>query len=120
MPPNWGHFFTMTRKICIYCGKRKNKKSFPKHIKYKDKLDTRCKSCIKRESKLVNKLRKKAPVKSVSCDICNKNKSLCLDHCRKTKKFRGWLCTECNTGLGKLGDNIDGIVRTLNYLLKYK
>lgn len=105
------------RKICIYCGKRKNKKSFPKHIKYKDKLDTRCKQCIKKDARLVSILKKNAPPKSICCDICHKNKSLNLDHCRKTKKFRGWLCTECNTGIGKLGDNIQGITNAMNYFL---
>lgn len=108
----------MRRKVCIYCNKRKNSKSFPKHIKYKDQLDTRCKQCIKSSSKLLAKLRKKAPVKPKCCDICKKEKPLNLDHCRKIKKIRGWLCTECNTGLGKLGDNVEGIVNTLNYLLK--
>lgn len=108
----------MPRKVCIYCNRRKNPKSFPKHIKYKDQLDTRCKQCIKASSKLLAKLRKKAPEKPKCCDICKKEKPLNLDHCRKTKKIRGWLCTECNTGLGKLGDNIEGIVNTLNYLLK--
>jgi hypothetical protein len=53
----------MGRKVCIYCGKRKNHKSFPKHIKYKDNLDTRCKKCIKQSSKLLSKLRKNAPPK---------------------------------------------------------
>lgn len=108
----------MPRKVCIYCNKRKNLKSFPKHIKYKDNLDTRCKQCIKKSSKLLSKLRKNAPTKPKLCEICSKEKPLNLDHCRTTKKIRGWLCTECNTGLGKLGDNIEGIVKTFNYLYK--
>ena len=109
----------MGRKVCIYCGKRKNHKSFPKHIKYKDNLDTRCKKCIKQSSKLLSKLRKNAPPKPARCEICEREKPLNLDHCRKSKKIRGWLCTECNTGLGKLGDDIDGIVKTFNYLHKH-
>jgi hypothetical protein len=28
------------------------------------------------------------------------------------------LCESCNTGLGKLGDTIDGVLRALKYLLK--
>lgn len=108
----------MPRKICIYCNKRKNIKSFPKHIKYKDQLDTRCKKCIRQSSKLLSKLRKNAPPKPARCEICNQIKPLNLDHCRASKKIRGWLCTECNTGLGKLGDNLEGIVKAFNYLYK--
>lgn len=43
-----------------------------------------------------------------------------LDHCHETGNVRGWLCSTCNFGLGKLGDNIDGILRALYYLLKTK
>lgn len=39
-----------------------------------------------------------------------------IDHCHETGKARGVLCKECNIGLGKLGDNIEGIERALKYL----
>jgi hypothetical protein len=41
-----------------------------------------------------------------------------LDHNRRTKKFRGWLCNSCNTSIGRLGDDINGLVQALNYLLR--
>lgn len=53
------------------------------------------------------------------CECCNKppgQKSLALDHDHETGKFRGWLCGNCNLGIGKLGDNSHGIIRALNYL----
>ena len=39
-----------------------------------------------------------------------------FDHDHETQAFRGWLCKNCNTGLGKLGDNIAGLERALRYL----
>jgi hypothetical protein len=42
-----------------------------------------------------------------------------LDHDRVTGKFRGWLCQECNSGLGKLGDDIAGLRRAIAYLIAY-
>ena len=107
----------MSRKICVYCNKRKNSGSFPKHKHYKDNLDNRCKKCIKRHTKLRYKLRKKSPVKSDDCDCCHKIvKKLCLDHDHDDNSFRGWLCDKCNTGIGKLGDNLQGIINALKYL----
>lgn len=39
-----------------------------------------------------------------------------LDHCHQTGAVRGILCNNCNTGLGKLGDTVDGLVRAEAYL----
>lgn len=51
------------------------------------------------------------------CGICmSSGVRLAVDHDHVTKQVRGLLCHTCNTGLGKLGDNIEGIERALNYL----
>lgn len=117
----------MSRKICVKCGKRKNKKSFPKHIRYKDGFDTRCKKCVKSASKIRSKLHKISPPKPESCPICEripenfkKPNKWHLDHDPETSEFRGWLCETCNMSLGLLGDNISGLVSALNYLLNTK
>lgn len=39
-----------------------------------------------------------------------------LDHDHTTGRFRGWLCSTCNSGIGKLGDSIEGVRRALAYL----
>ena len=31
--------------------------------------------------------------------------------------FRGWLCDRCNASIGKLGDNLEGIVKAMNHLI---
>jgi len=109
------------RKTCIYCGKRKNRKSFPRHSLYKDNLDTRCRSCIKKHTKIRSKLHKVAPEKPTNCECCGKIPiKWVLDHDHNDDSFRGWICDRCNTGIGKLGDNIDGLVKAINYLILSK
>lgn len=62
------------------------------------------------------------PENPYPCDNCNKpvttSRTIQLDHCHKTGCFRGWICKECNISLGNLGDNIEGMFRTVHYLNK--
>jgi len=58
------------------------------------------------------------------CAICKKPQSefkrkFALDHCHKTNKIRGLLCTNCNTGIGFLNDNIDNLKNAIQYLRKF-
>ena len=51
------------------------------------------------------------------CDCCGKIMEIPhFDHCHKTIIFRGWLCTNCNVGIGKLGDNLEGLLKAVDYL----
>ena len=57
------------------------------------------------------------------CAICGSSpegfkKSLCLDHCHQTLKIRGFLCDNCNAGLGKFKDNIEFLENAIKYLKK--
>ncbi|NBO99206.1 MAG: hypothetical protein EBU90_03640 [Proteobacteria bacterium] len=108
-------------KICIYCNIAKNLDEFPKHRHYKDNLDNRCRECIKNHAKIRNELRKTAPEKSEICECCKKTTDkIVLDHNHSDNTFRGWLCDKCNTGIGKLGDDVEGLIKALNYLLSRK
>ena len=54
-----------------------------------------------------------------TCECCGdqpKGRSLHADHDHATKKFRGWLCHRCNTGIGSLGDSVGGVEQALAYL----
>lgn len=54
------------------------------------------------------------------CALCGavheKNRKLMVDHNHNTKKVRGILCSKCNTGVGLLGDNLEGLMRAVEYL----
>ncbi len=54
------------------------------------------------------------------CTICGKldDDTLVVDHCHVTKKVRGLLCHECNSGIGLLGDNRKAVYKVYRYLLK--
>ena len=51
------------------------------------------------------------------CGICGDElDKINIDHDHESGKVRGLLCTGCNTGLGHLGDNINGLEKALHYL----
>ena len=55
------------------------------------------------------------------CALCKspeKSKRLCVDHDHETGEVRGLLCIQCNSALGKLGDNIAGLDNAKQYLLR--
>lgn len=104
-------------KKCVYCKRELSITEYSKHIQHKDRLDSRCKECIKKQSKIRSGLHKIAPPKPKVCECCKQIPiKWCLDHDHKTNKIRGWICDSCNTGLGKLGDTVDGVEKALNYL----
>lgn len=89
-----------------------------------------CKNCNKEATKGKNEAKKlakkmKIPYKApenTKCALCEKlpkkGDELVFDHCHKTNIFRGYLHNSCNRSLGVLGDNVSGILRSLNFLNK--
>lgn len=53
------------------------------------------------------------------CEICGRERALHIDHDHKTGDVRGLLCVSCNTAIGKLGDNVEGVMKAVRYLSKY-
>lgn len=58
------------------------------------------------------------------CECCGLSdlvfkKTLFLDHCHDTGKFRGWICDNCNLGIGRLNDNLEGVKKAVAYLEKH-
>ena len=106
---------------CIFCHKimplisfrlmRKNSKG----VYY---LDGRCQACFKRQDKESKIARKKATPKPERCECCRGKTELHPDHIHGSYTFRGWLCRKCNTAMGKLGDNLEGILQAAIYLEK--
>jgi len=84
---------------------------YPHHI---------CADChvrIKQESRSALK---HAPYdKTEFCECCSSNElKLEIDHIHGTNQFRGWICGQCNQGMGKLGDDLDGVLMAAKYLAK--
>lgn len=66
---------------------------------------------------LVNGLKKQAPAKANACQLCgNTERTIVLDHCHETNIFRGWICSQCNQGLGLLGDTLESLLKAVDYL----
>ena len=96
---------------------------FPRHSRNAAGLDVRCRKCKAEGERLVARLKKVAPKKPLVCDLCGKVPSdgnMHLDHDPIREVFRGWLCKECNMGLGYFGDNLMGTLRAASYLGQYE
>ena len=95
---------------------------------------SKCRVCEGALSKERLKLRKENPLpdSDYRCPICNRNEaetkgrggkrvgSWCCDHDHITKEFRGWLCHDCNRGLGAMQDDVELLQRAIAYLNKAK
>jgi hypothetical protein len=58
-----------------------------------------------------------APPPGAPCECCERvPQTLFLDHDHDTGNFRGWICRECNSGLGFFGDDLEGLRRAYEYL----
>lgn len=107
-------------KKCVYCGEDKLLSEFHNKHSGKYSKDSRCKICKNERQKRVKYILKhQAPPKPIQsiCGCCGKHtEKLVPDHDDKNNKFRGWICENCNTGIGKLGDDIGGLQIAIDYL----
>jgi hypothetical protein len=97
---------------------KRQAKEYRDRIKHTDEYKRRVKRTqVKRLYKITLEEYEEAMSISDSCQICNSMKELCYDHDHDTMKFRGVLCKKCNKGLGLLGDDVDGILKALKYII---
>jgi hypothetical protein len=96
---------------CNSCGITQPIENFGR---YHAEIKRTCRSCKRNQRRTIYDLRKKNayPDESYTCPICQRNlkeiskkgqkhlQSWVLDHCHHTETFRGWICGNCNTGLG--------------------
>lgn len=107
-------------KYCSGCKQDLPLISFGKNSCKGDNLSPYCKNCTKKHQQEVKAL-KKLYVKPDKCTCCNKiTDNLLIDHDHETGKYRGWICRKCNTGIGMLGDNLEGILMAQKYLIESK
>tara|TARA_R110002020_G_scaffold387255_3_gene597952 strand:+ start:652 stop:1104 length:453 start_codon:yes stop_codon:yes gene_type:complete len=86
---------------------------------------TDCKDCVNKRTNQVNYLKREygKPPEDYVCPICHRtqnefSRAFSLDHNHDTGKFRGWLCHNCNTGLGLFKDDLVALQGAINYLKK--
>ena len=112
-------------KICKECGEEKHLDEFYKKNvarSLSDPLQNYERFCKKCDNERVSErylVRKMAPPKPDVCECCEEKTTLFPDHDHVTKKFRGWLCKSCNSGLGQLGDTLEGVMKAVRYLEKH-
>ena len=111
----------MNRK-CKKCGQTKKLKDFPINNTLASGILRKhtCNICRGHQSKVRSKLHKenKRP-ELIVCPICQKKTyKVVLDHNHSTDEFRGWLCNDCNNGLGKFNDDIVLLRKAIKYLKK--
>ena len=125
-------------KRCSKCNEEKFLINFGRNTSGRDPFDKKgyrlirpeCKDCTSKASrgkKIAEKIAKEngipyiAPPDSV-CAICNeppkRGDGLVFDHDHTRNTFRGYCHNSCNRAMGVLGDDIPGMVRVINYLLK--
>ena len=78
-----------------------------------------CKTCEREEHRKRRLRHTEAGPRPPACECCLRTGKLYLDHCHTTELNRGWLCHKCNTGIGKLGDHLIGLRKTLAYMLRF-
>lgn len=115
----------LDRKVCDCCGVEHPLTHYHKKPGTRDGLHNFCKDCRKRGGKkdsgialrLMKEMRLTRPPMGTPCACCGAtDRKLWLDHDHETMEFRGWICGGCNTGIGQLGDTMEGLERAMRYL----
>lgn len=97
-------------------------------------IKRKCRTCSRNQAATVARLRKENPYpdKDYKCPICTRKideiarhgqqklQVWVLDHCHHTETFRGWVCFNCNTGLGGFKDNLTYTKNAVQYLEQHE
>ncbi|KOV22118.1 endonuclease VII [Streptomyces sp. XY152] len=113
-------------EYCRRCEKTKPHSEWDRNRTASDGLSKACKACraiegrarhLKRHYGLAEAGRDAMVDSRMGlCVICPKAPAIHVDHCHKTGKVRGVLCFNCNSAIGKLGDDPDAVRRAAAYL----
>ncbi|MFE0106810.1 endonuclease VII domain-containing protein [Streptomyces sp. NPDC059009] len=113
-------------KHCLSCDDVKPWSEWHRNATASDGLSTRCKSCraaegrahyLKRQYGMTEAERDEMiAAQNGLCAICLKAPAVHVDHCHSTGRVRGVLCFNCNSAIGKLGDDPDVIRRAIAYV----
>ena len=129
-------YSSKNKKICSKCKVEKYLCEFNGNTSGADPFDKfgyrlrrpECHVCTKQAVQGKNEAKRKAkelkiPYKApqnTKCALCGeiarKGDQLVFDHCHKTNKFRGYLHNSCNRSLGVLGDNVESLIKAVNFI----
>ena len=114
----------LTRMLCKGCGDQlEDGNRYAHRVNERVYYSNCCRGCKRGQVLTVYHLRKQHPKPPVGtpCDCCGCVDKLQLDHEHGgSRKWRGWVCRNCNVGLGHLGDSSAGLLRALAYLIAAK
>lgn len=101
----------------------KNRNQDPKHICKKALAYANRAALEKGHAPCTATVAELLATRTENCDLCGVNhdrlsRELHMDHCHETGKFRGWLCVNCNLGLGYLKDDVALLHKAIDYLQK--
>ena len=113
-------------KLFRGCGEIKPHSEWHRSATASDGLATCCKACkairgreghLKRHYGMTEAERDEMVASQMGlCVICLKAPAVHVDHCHETGRVRGVLCFNCNSAIGKLGDDPDAVRRAAAYL----
>ena len=121
-PPSASECTSVSHKLCVECGKMLDASTAYVNSKSprtgKLYLNSACRPCHNHRTRVVAKLKLKhpRPPAGTPCECCGRVSKLHLDHAHGSDEFRGWICRECNSSLGLMGDSIEGVKKALTYL----
>ena len=115
---------------CYTCKEYKDHSEFNKDSTAPGGLSGRCRTCSHAHSvelryKLpADKYKKMLADQGNVCAIClqpppENRPNLCVDHCHSTGRVRALLCSNCNSAIGHLRDNVPVILRAADYVFNH-
>ena len=105
-------------KKCRACKQIKQIEEYPLFSTSEAGRKNTCRECSNRLKVLRKKLRDENPPPiSGNCPICGTfTEHWILDHCHFSNEFRGYICNNCNLGLGRFNDDVLLLKSAIKYL----
>ena len=129
----WGEE-TIDSKVCDQCFEEKPITEFEPNRKFYDANDPggrvlrrpTCKDCRSYKKPIPNHIKKQYPKPQgeyFDCPSCGKKRKTSLarlDHDHHTNEVYGYICDLCNTGFGRFGEDMETMIRAIEWRYKVK
>jgi hypothetical protein len=112
-----------TERPCTRCNVVKSVDDFPVYRFGALGRGPKCKACLReigKEYTRADRERRAGRPRPEVCECCGESprrqRPLHWDHDHKTGTFRGWICHDCNIGIGGAKDDVDRLRKMISYL----